>query len=145
MAEEPRTDDLLERLLKSTSPEAYLKEQLLDEKSFAYYATELLDEKGLKKADVVRESGLGQTYCYQLLAGNRANPDRDKVIMLAFGLRADLTQTQRLLRRAGRSELWSKSERDAIIIHCISHGLSRQQTDDQLYRLGYDTLVSEEG
>ncbi len=145
MADEPRTDDLLERLLKSASPEAYLKEQLLDEKSFAYYATELLDEKGLTKADVIREAGLGQTYGYELLSGRKRTPERDKVIMLAFGLHADLTQTQRLLRRAGCSELWSKSERDAIIIHCISRGLTRQQTDDELYRLGYETLVAAEG
>ena len=113
MADEPRTDDLLERLLKSASPEAYLKEQLLDEKSFAYYANEL--------------------------------PKRNKVIMLAFGLHCDLTETQRLLRRAGHAELWSKVERDAIIIHCIQHGRTRLQTDDELFRLGYETLVSEEG
>ena len=145
MAEEPRTDDLLERLLKSTSPEAYLKEQLLDEKSLAYYANELLNEKGLSKADAIRASGLGQTYGYQILSGKRENPKRDPVIMLAFGLQADLTQTQRLLRRAGLSELWSKSERDAVIIHCISRGLTRQETDDELYRLGYDTLVASGG
>ena len=145
MADEPRTDDLLERLLKSASPEAYLKEQLLDEKSFAYYANELLEEKGLRKADVVRDSGLNQTYCYELLSGRKGGPKRNKVIMLAFGLHCDLTETQRLLRRACHAELWSKVERDAIIIHCIQHGRTRLQTDDELFRLGYETLVSEEG
>lgn len=142
MADEPRTDDLLERLLKSASPEAYLKEQLLDEKSLAYYASELLAARGLRKADVVRDSGLKQTYCYQMFSGVRDNPSRDYVIKLAFGLHCDLTETQRLLRRAGHAELWSKVERDAIIIHCIQHGRTRQQTDGELFRLGYDTLVS---
>ena len=106
---------------------------------------ERLEEKGLRKADVVRDSGLNQTYCYELLSGRKSGPKRNKVIMLAFGLHCDLTETQRLLRRAGHAELWSKVERDAIIIHCIQHGRTRLQTDDELFRLGYETLVSEEG
>lgn len=145
MREEPRTDDLLERLLKSASPEAYLKEQLLEEKTLHEYADELLQARGLRKADVVRDSGLNQTYCYELLSGKKRKPDRDVVIKLAFGLHCDLLQTQRLLRRAGVSELWSKVERDAIIIHCIERGLTVLQVDDMLYRMGYDTLVSSEG
>ena len=145
MADEPRTDDLLEQLLESASPEAYLKDARLVEKSFVDYANELLEEKGLRKSDVVCGSGLDQTYCYQLLAGSRGKPSRDYVIKLAFGLRCDLTQAQRLLRRAGHSELWSKNARDAVIIHCLERGLTRLRTDDELWRLGLDTLVSAKG
>ncbi|MBQ3267751.1 MAG: helix-turn-helix transcriptional regulator [Atopobiaceae bacterium] len=145
MADEPRTDDLLEQLKESASPEAYLRTAGLAEKSLSDYANELLEARGLRKADVARDSGLEQTYCYQMLSGARTKPSRDYVIKLAFGLHCDLTQAQRLLRRAGHSELWSKKARDAVIIHCIQHGRSRQQTDDELYRLGFATLVSPEG
>ena len=61
--------------------------------------------------------------------------------MLAFGLHCDLRQTQRLLRLAGVSELWCKQRRDAILIWCIDHGYTREQADDELFRLGEKTLL----
>ena len=63
--------------------------------------------------------------------------------MLAFGLKCDLRQTQRLLRLAGANELWPKVRRDAIIIWCIQQGLSRAECDDQLWALGEATLLSD--
>ena len=61
--------------------------------------------------------------------------------MLAFGLRATLRETQRLLRLAGVSELWPKVRRDAIIIWCIERGYTREQCDDELYRLRESTIL----
>ena len=61
--------------------------------------------------------------------------------MLAFGLHCDLRQTQRLLRLAGVSELWCKQRRDAILIWCIDRGCTREQADDELFRLGEKTLL----
>jgi hypothetical protein len=43
------------------------------------------------------------------------------------------------------SELWCKTRRDAIIIYCIEHGYTLAECDDELYRLGEETLVSREG
>ena len=61
--------------------------------------------------------------------------------MLAFGLGCSLVETQRLLRLAGASELWSRNRRDAIIIFCLEHGMDRAHTDDELWRLGEKTLI----
>ena len=55
--------------------------------------------------------------------------------MLAFALGCDLRQTQRLLRLADVAELWPKVRRDAIIIWCIERGYTREECDDELYRL----------
>ena len=52
-----------------------------------------------------------------------------------------LRETQRLLRLAGVSELYCKQRRDAIIIWCIQNGRDLPATDDELYRMGEDTLV----
>ncbi len=49
-------------------------------------------------------------------------------------------KTQRLLRLAGVSELWPKVRRDAIVIWSIKEGLSREECDDELWRLGEKTL-----
>ena len=135
------TDELLEQLLAAASPEAYLAETGLEDKSFADYLNELLAAKGLKRSDVIREAGFDSTYGYQFFSGERTNPGRDYAIQLAFGLQCSLLETQRLLRRAGVSELWAKVPRDAVIIYAFEHGRTRAQTDDDLFRLGFETLM----
>ena len=77
---------------------------------------------------------------YDIFQG-KSRPGRDHAIMLAFGLHCDLRQTQRLLRLAGVSELWCKRRRDAILIWCIDRGYTREQADDELFRLGEKTLL----
>ena len=80
-----------------------------------------------------------QTVVYDIFSG-KSYPGRDNAIMLAFGLGCDLVETQRLLRLAGVSELWPKVRRDAIVIWSIKEGLSREECDDELWRLGEKTL-----
>ena len=109
------------------------------DRSLSDYLFDLLRERGIKRADVVRASGLHQTVVYDIFSG-KSYPDRDNAIMLAFGLGCDLVETQRLLRLAGVSELWPKVRRDAIVIWSIKEGLSREECDDELWRLGEKTL-----
>lgn len=138
------TEDLLERLLASSSPEAYLSEGATDDRSLADYLLDLLDQKDMTRADVVRSSAVNPTFVYQIFDGKR-KVGRDTAIKLALGMRCSLRETQRLLRHAGVSELWCKNRRDAIIIYCIEHGFDRAETDDELFRLEEKTLVSREG
>ncbi len=135
------TEELLERLLTSATPEAYLDVTPTVDIEISDYLNQLLAKKGLKRADVIREAGLNATFGYQLFYGTR-HPGRDTAIMLAFGLNCSLLEAQRLLKLAGCSELWCKRRRDAIIIFCINHGYSRQETDEELYRFGEETLLS---
>ena len=143
VAEERLTDDLLEQLLASASPDAYLAHTELPDRSLADYLHQLLKEKRLKRSDVFRDAGINNTFGYQAFSGER-NLGRDNAIMMAFGLHCTLQETQRLLRLAGASELWPKVPRDAIIIFCLEHGMTRVQCDDELYRLGEPTLLSAE-
>lgn len=134
------TEDLLARLLAAPSIEQYLEEPgSTIQRDLPHYLRDLLEEKGMKRADVVRASGLNGTFVYDIFAG-KSRPGRDHALMLALGMRCDLRQTQRLLRLAGVSELWPKVRRDAIIIWCIQHGLNRSETDDQLWSMGEETL-----
>ena len=138
--EERLTEDLLERLLVAASPEDYLVSEGIGTRELVGYLRELLAAHGLKRADVVRGSGINQTVIYDIFQG-KSRPGRDHAIMLALGLRCDLRQTQRLLRLAGVSELWCKQRRDAILIWCVEHGLTRAEADDELFRLGEKTLL----
>lgn len=143
--EEPHTqrltEELLQRLLASKSLPRYLEQNDPQERSLPDYLWGLLHAHGLNRASVVHRSGLNSTVVYDIFAG-KSKPGRDHAIMLAFGLGCDLRETQRVLRMAEVSELWVKIRRDAIIIWCIENGLSRAETDDQLYQLGEKTLLA---
>lgn len=138
--EERLTEDLLERLLAASRPEDFLDAEGVGSRELVDYLQECLEAAGLKRADVVRGSGINSTVVYDIFAG-KSRPRRNHAIMLAFGLHCDLRQTQRLLRLAGVSELWCKQRRDAILIWCIEHGLTRAEADDELFRLGEKTLL----
>ena len=125
--EEHLTEELLDRLLASASIEQYLDEGLVSARTLTDYLFDRMEAHDLRRADVVRASGLNATVVYD--------------IMLAFGLKCTLRETQRLLRLAGVSELWCKQRRDAIIIWCIRNGFDRIATDDELYRMGEATLL----
>lgn len=135
------TEDLLARLLASTVIDEYLKGFDIADRALSDYLNELLQSHGIKRADVVRGSGINATVVYDIFAG-KSNPGRDHAIMLAFGLKCDVVETQRLLRMAGVSELWCKIRRDAIILWCIQQGFDRAETDDELYRFGEKTLLA---
>ncbi len=141
MHEERLTEDLLERLLDAETPEAYLYEDEIVDRELPDYLRELLHDRDLNRADVVRGSGVNGTFVYDIFKG-KSLPGRDNAIMLAFGLQCTVREAQRLLRLAGVSELWPKRRRDAIIIWCIKHGMTRVETDDELDRLGERTLFN---
>ena len=143
---EPLTEDLLEQLLAAATPEAYLdaREPGQGDRDLADYLAELMSARGLRRTEVIRASGVNPTFAYQVFQGTR-RPGRDNALMLAFGLRCDLRETQRLLRLAGAAELWCKDRRDAILIWCLGHGLTRTQADDELFRLGEPTMLPAKG
>ena len=134
------TEDLLKRLLASSSVESYLDTHETVNTTLTELLRELIDARRLKRSEVARESGLNPTVVYDIFAG-KSRPGRDHAIMLALGIGCTLRETQRLLRLDSVAELWCKDRRDAIVIWCIEHGMSRACTDDELYRLGERTLL----
>ena len=139
--EERITEELLEHLLNASSPEAYLAQGDTVDRTLPDYLNQLLASRGLRRSAVARSSGINPTVVYDIFAG-KSKPGRDHAIMLALGLRCTIKECQRLLRLAGVSELWCKVRRDAIVIWCVEHGLTRVETDDELYRLGEKTLLA---
>lgn len=105
------------------------------------YLCELLDKKGLKRSDVVVKTGLDKAYVYQIFAGKR-NPSRDKLITIAFGMRLNEGETQRMLRLSGYRELWPKDERDALLLFAIQRGMSLEEVHTELERYGFDPLIA---
>lgn len=137
--EEPLTEDLLGELLDAPSPVSFTDEHGIAERSLSEYLHQLLDEKGLERIDVIRAAGLNETFGYQIFMGQR-HPKRNKVLQLVFAMHLSLREANRLLQAAGVNELYCKNRRDAIIIFCLDRGLSLHRTDEELYRLGEETI-----
>ena len=104
------------------------------------YLCELLEEKGLKRSDVVVRTGLDKAYIYQIFAGKK-NPSRDKLITIAFGMKLSEEETQRMLQLSGHRELWPKDERDALFLFAIQRGMSLEEIHTELERYGLDRLA----
>lgn len=136
---EPLTEELLEELLSAPDPVKFAEKHRIARRSLSEYLQQLLDEKGLERAEVVRASGLNDTFGYQIFMGQRG-ASRNKVLQLAFAMELSLKEADRLLQAAGANELYCKNRRDAIIIFCLVHGYGLQKTDEELYRFGEETI-----
>ena len=137
--EEPLTDELLDELLSAPDPQTFANARNIGVRSMSNYLQQLLDEKSLVRAEVIRRAGLNETFGYQIFMGQRG-ASRNKVLQLAFAMKLTLKEADRLLQAAGVNELYCKNRRDAIIIFCLDRGYDLQKTDEELYRFGEDTI-----
>lgn len=142
--EEPLTEELLAELLDAPSADAFLKkrESRLTARSLSEYLNQLIDERGLKRVQVIHAAGLNDTFGYQIFKGERG-ASRDTVLQLAFALQLPPSEIDHLLNSAGCNELYCKNRRDAIIIYAANHGYTLQQTDEELFRFGEETICQD--
>ena len=133
------TEELLAELLASPSIEGFLDENAINEVTLSEYLQQLLDKKGLKRAEVIRKANLNATFGYQVFTGARG-AGRDTILQLVFAMELTLREANRLLQAAGDNGLYCKNRRDGIIIFCIEHSYSLQETDEELYRFGEETI-----
>lgn len=135
------TADLLSELEQCDEFRSFhqTNEPCLIDRSIADHLGELLVQKGLKKADVIRRSGLREQYGYQIFSGYRI-PERTKLLSLAIGMNLDLGETQTLLKHAGYAALYAKNEFDCIIIFGICKKMSVLDINTILYEYGLDML-----
>ena len=56
------------------------------------------------------------------------------------GSRCVIRGTPKRTRAAGVNQLYCKDRRDAVIIFCIDKGSSLRSVNEELYRLGEDTI-----
>ena len=85
--EEPLTEELLDELLDAPDPAAFADKHAFEQRDLASYLTCLLEEKGLKRSEVVRAAGLDATFGYQIFKG-RARPRATRFCSLPSRCRA---------------------------------------------------------
>lgn len=100
---------------------------------------QLLEEKGLKRSQAIREAELAEVYGYQIFSGIR-KPDRKKLLCLAVGMKLNIDETQQLLKCAGYPQLYVKHPLDSVVLYGLCNGLSVVQINEILYEYEMETL-----
>ncbi len=130
------TDKLFEKLQEANDISLFAKANAdsFINTSLTDYIEELLSRHGLKKPQIISESGLNEIYTYQILSGKR-NPSRDKLLALAIAMKLDLEECQKLLKFGGVNELYPRNRRDAIIIFGLKKKLNIFDLNELLFDL----------
>ena len=100
---------------------------------------QLLESKGLKKAQVIKNAELSEVYGYQIFSGIRV-PERKKLLCLAVGMELNIEETQQLLKCAGYSQLYVKLPFDSIVLYGLCKEFSVVQINELLYEYELETL-----
>ena len=135
------TDQLLKILQNSNDINSYLtnNDSNISNISFHEYLTQLLDEKGLTKAQVITDSNIQKNYGYQIFDGSKT-PSRDKVIALALAMQLNLDEANRLLHLSNNGILYPKIKRDSIIIFGLENNQKIIDLNITLDDLGGSTI-----
>lgn len=107
--------------------------------SLSELLTELLERKGLKKSQVIKNAEFSEVYGYQIFSGVRI-PERKKLLSLAVGMGLNIEETQKLLKCAGYSPLYVKLPFDSIVLYGLCKAMSVVQINELLYEYELETL-----
>lgn len=139
-----KTEDLLTQLNnRQVSYEQYSfenKSYFLD-CDVSRFWKELIEEKKLKKNDIINKADIGYTFFYYIIKGKK-HPSRDMVIRILIAISADIDVFQEALRLYEWAALYPKIKRDSIIIYAINHKLTLHQTEELLEKNGERSLIS---
>lgn len=118
------TGELL-KLLKSNTLDSYLSDNAGEfaESPMCSYINAVIEEKNLKKSDIIKKSGIQTNYAYQILSGLK-KPSRDKLLSLCIGMNLTSDEAQTLLKHCGYSPLYPRNKRDCIIISALESHIS---------------------
>lgn len=137
------TETLQHELKEADSVETFFAENgaHLRRLTLADYLAQLLEEKGLTKAEVVRRSNLHQVYGYHIFGGYKKNPSKEKVLALALAMGLTTEEAQRLLYYAGAKQLYVRDPWDSVIWYALEHKLSVGEANELLEKLNVGRLL----
>ena len=105
----------------------------------AQLLAELLERKGLKKSQVIKNAEFSEVYGYQIFAGVRV-PERKKLLCLAVSMKLNIEETQQLLKCSGYPPLYVKKPFDSVVLYGLCKELSIIEINELLYKYELETL-----
>lgn len=136
------TEDLLEELQNENCKiDEYLKgngESFVYDKIKDFWET-AIEKSGYSKSNIINKSDFSYCYFYDVINGRKI-PGRDKIIRLILTMHLSVDECQEALRISGRSALYPRIRRDAIILFAILNGYSIYQLSELLADAGEEPL-----
>lgn len=105
----------------------------------AQLLAELLERKGLKKAQVIKNAEFSEVYGYQIFSGLRV-PVRKKLLCLSVSMGLNIAEVQQLLKCAGYAPLYVKNPFDSVVLYGLCKELSVVEINELLYKYELETL-----
>lgn len=136
-----KTTRELEHRIRSSKDPAVLADEDFAPPALSDYLHQLLKSRRMTTVEAIQCCNLDRSYGYQLFNGTR-RPTRDMLLTLAIHLGLTETETQRVLKLAGRPVLYARNRRDAAILYCLGHRLSPSETEEMLSGLEVEPLAT---
>ena len=137
------TKELEHELSGSASLVQYLSDHadcVVGEQDLPAALAEVMEEKRLRRADIIRRSSLNDIYVHQIFSGKR-RPSRNKLLCLFFGMELDVERVQKILKCCGYPPLYVKNRRDSVIYFALRNGHSLLQANELLFEQGEAMLA----
>ena len=140
------TQELLDALSGAANLEQFLEENRdqFDPRHLSEFLQQYMQEKGIKRGEVIRASQLNEVYAYQILNGTK-KPTRDKVLCLLLAIGVTEEQTQTLLKVCGYPQLYAKDQRDCVLLYALEQQWTVLQTNIELESRGWKELITING
>ena len=90
------------------------------ESTFSEFLLDLLKERNGKDSEVYKRAEISKQLFSKIMSNKDYKPTKDTAIQLAIGLKLDLNQTQKLLKKAGYA-LTRSSKADLVVEYCIKN------------------------
>ena len=110
------------------------------ESGFSEHLLSLLSECGEKDSAVYRRAQISRQLFHKILNDRDYQPSKSTAIQLALGLGLNVEEAQRLLRAAGKSPLYPRLKRDAVILYGIQKKLPILAVQESLTKYGLTLL-----
>ncbi len=135
------TSEILEELGLCQEFKTFYQEnkEYMVTQSLAQLLTQLLEQTGMEKPQIVKKSEIAEVYVYQIFSGLRV-PTRRKLLALAVGMELNLEQVQMLLKCAGYPRLYVKRPADSVVIFGICNHLTVRKINEMLFEYGLETI-----
>lgn len=132
------TDEIFKRI-HERKPVAKEEIDFIEPKQLREELSRDIEKAGYSINAMASECCITQSQLNDFLNGKK-QMSRDKVLLVFITLGYSITKIQRLLRRFGYGELYTRNQRDYIILMGIRESIGIDGIDERLERESLDTL-----
>lgn len=113
-------------------------------KAFYYYMKDVLESKNILLKDVYMRSDVTESYGGKIITMTKHTKNRDLIIRFCLAGHFSLLETNRALKLYGMTPLYSKNERDVVIIVAINNRrFQLSEVNELLSSRGFPVLSKE--